>query len=1066
MLGNARAGRSIEMNETLKWLADLCKEHLLTEKWLLTEGMRVGQQWKDRLSLAGYSTLNLHSKTIAPLVISLVGSELATKKLTFVGAAAARMIVHSLIRESSEADCEHYFSGVQCIDGLADLLVQSIRDLRLAELPPASIDAGSFESTAKAHYVKRIYHAYVSLLSGQQLADYPSCLEIAKAGILNGSIQLPRGLQLLIPEELQLASAEKDLLELIGQRAKICRPSPRETFSDDANRNKINATLAKSHTNFVYFAGHGEVNEVRGVLQSILSSSGANPIRFDDVEILHTDYHQYAPLVLELVSAWLARRVSNHARMVGGELPAVDALPVTFSEGIACVYSRPGRCLRGWLRWARHDFVQAKVVQLLREGLLTRPDSETPIGYARLASTLRRIPIGFQRERYLTKIAQAIAVAQRSLVELKTKRDCESPEPQSDEPQRDFGLPALETIQAMITPLVELAPQPADQPGAVLEKARQFLIKCARADNQLDRYARSKLLDEIDSMASILPLAPDADLDVWQWLEELPLDCRILASGPQPGCLHVAPLVQGGYSGRRHVFILGLDDSRYPRKRKIDPILLDAERMRLSDALPTSQAAVQLQQQTLHHVLFRALDSCRTVHLSYSARNLAQDRPNYPSSSLLEIFRTTSGNDAAHMDDLFQHIGPAHSFVSHNPHEHLNECEQELHRLLLEIDPQARQQILEAGYAHQRRHRIASALQASPALCEFDGWIPEAGTDLDPTANGRRTSPSRLETFGACPRRYFFKYGLGVYPPDEWNVDPEKWLDALQFGNFVHELFEDFLRGHTDSGLLPDVERDLPALRDMLFAKIERLKLDIPIPNQDAFQRQKAMLLEVCEIFLRQEEEYCRTTGARPWILEASIGLHDAPRTELDCPDPVALTLSDGCVIQIGGRIDRVDKLLVDGSERYTIWDYKSGSDYGFSQDDPFQSGRKLQPFLYVGMLRHRIAATGGKAEAVSAFGYFFPTPKAEGRKLQWTSGELKRGDEVLRHICQLIKSGVFVATTDPADCKYCDYLSVCKTPDYVAAESLRKSVAPVNQSVLLPWLRLRNLDSETGVAQ
>ena len=1051
----------------MKWLASLCNDNLLTEKWLLAEDLRVAQQWKDRLCLAGYSTVNLHSKTLRSLAVSLVGNVLATKKLTFIGGSAMRMIVHGLVSELLESDELDYFSQVHSIDGLADLMTKSIRDLRLAELNPNALKVKAFESSAKARDVKRVFEAYCSRLADNGLADYASCIELANGGFVDGSIELPPGLLVLVPEELKLTVAEQRLLETIEKRSTICRPNQLESFSDEAARKRIGNHIAKGEASFDYFSGHGEVNEIRGVLQRILSQKQGGPLSFDDVEILHTDYHQYVPLLLELLSTWLARSASGENSADSETLPAVDALPITFAEGIACVYSRPGRALRGWLRWARHDFVESKAVQLLREGLLARPDSAAEIGYARLASTLRKLPIGFKLERYLPKIEEAITHAQKSQAEYLERRDRESPESSADEPDRDFGLPALKTLQEMVQPLVQLAPQTDDTAAVVLEKARQFLLQCARADNKLDRYARGKLLDDISSMLSTLELTVDADLDVWQWLEELPLESRILASGSQPGCMHMAPLSQGGHSGRRQLFVVGLDDGRYPKRAAIDPILLDAERNRLSDRLQTSQESAQHQQQALHRALFRMLDDSNAkVHLSYSSRNLAEDRPLFPSTSMLEVYRITSGNEDAHMDDLLNHVGPAGSFVSENPDDHLDVSDVDLARLLLEPNEFDRRQLLEAEFSHMERCRIASELQAASQLCEYDGWVPEAGVELDPTAGERRTSPSRLETFGACPRRYFFKYGLGVYPPDEWDVDPEKWLDALQFGNLVHELFEDFLRGHTQSELIPNLARDLQPLRDMLFDKIEQLKSDIPIPNEDAFQRQCDVLEDVCEIFLRKEEEYCRVHDARPWVLEASLGLNDEPQTELDCSEPIGLTLSDGRVIQVGGRIDRVDRLLVDGSERYAIWDYKSGSDFGFSQDDPFQLGRKLQPFLYVGMLRHRIAATGGKPDSVATFGYFFPTPRTEGRKLQWTSGELKRGDEILRHICDLIKNGVFVATTDPADCKFCDYLSVCRYPDFVAAEALQKAVEPCNKKIMKPWVQLRELDQDTGVGR
>ena len=1098
------------MNATVKWLASLCNDNLLTEKWLLTEDLRVAQQWKDRLGLAGYSTINLHSKTMRSLAVSLAGHLLATKQLTFIGGSAARVIVHGLVSEMLEAGELGYFNQIHSIDGLANLMTNSIRDLRLALLTPDSLKVKAFESSAKARDVKRIYEAYCSRLDGRSLADYASCLQLAKNGLLDGSLELPKGLVVLLPEELKLTVAEQSLLDVIGlwqsvdvrsggasaggagaggagasthptvekcARTIICYPNPTGKFSDEAARRRIKSQLTNHHAKFNYSSGHGEVNEIRGVLQRILSMQHDGPVSFDNVEILHTDYHQYVPLLLELLSTCLSRPALRPRTADDAALPAVDTLPITFSEGIACVYSRPGRALRGWLRWARNDFVESKLVQLLREGLLVRPDFAAEIGYARLANTLRRMPIGFQRERYLLKIEEAITLAQRSQAEYQERRDRESAESQAgslrhdnsqaDEPQRDFGLPALEAIQAMIKPLVNLAPQADDTATVVLEKARQFLLQCARVENKLDRYACGKLLDDIASMLSTMELTADADLDVWQWLEELPLESRILASGPQPSCMHVASLDQGGHSGRPRLFVVGLDDGRYPKRAAIDPVLLDAERSRLSPSLHSSLDSAQHQQQALFRALFRVLEESNArVHLSYSSRDLAKDRPNFPSASMLEIFRITSGNEDAHMDDLLNHLGPAGAFVSENPDDHLDQSDVDLAKLLLEQNASERQQLIAAEFPHFERCRTASELRAAPQLSEYDGWVPEAGIELDPAAGERRTSPSRLETLGACPRRYFFKYGLGVNPPDEWSIDPEKWLDALQFGNLVHALFEDFLRGHTQSDLLPNLERDLKPLRDMLFAKIERLKSDIPIPNADAFRRQCDVLEDVCEIFLRKEQEYCEVSGARPWVVEASIGLNDVPQTELDCSQPIALALSDGRVIQMGGRIDRIDKLLVDGSERYAIWDYKSGSDFGFSQDDPFQSGRKLQPFLYVGMLRHRMAATGRKPDSVATFGYFFPTPRTEGRKLQWTSGELKRGDEVIRQICDLIKSGVFVATTDAADCKFCDYLSVCRYPDFVAAESLQKALAPCNQKILKPWIQLRELDQQTEASR
>ena len=82
---------------------------------------------------------------------------------------------------------------------------------------------------------------------------------------------------------------------------------------------------------------------------------------------------------------------------------------------------------------------------------------------------------------------------------------------------------------------------------------------------------------------------------------------------------------------------------------------------------------------------------------------------------------------------------------------------------------------------------------------------------------------------------------------------------------------------------------------------------------------------------------------------------------------------------------------------------------------------------------------------------------------MQWTRAQLQSGDDVLRCICDLITSGVFVATTDSSDCTYCDYLPVCGDVEAVAQRSLWKSTQPCNE-VLAPWRELREIELNTDV--
>lgn len=60
-------------------------------------------------------------------------------------------------------------------------------------------------------------------------------------------------------------------------------------------------------------------------------------------------------------------------------------------------------------------------------------------------------------------------------------------------------------------------------------------------------------------------------------------------------------------------------------------------------------------------------------------------------------------------------------------------------------------------------------------------------------------SPSSLETFADCPRKYYYKYQERYRSLELTKVQPDQWLDAVQKGLLVHE----FLKAYMDAVFLP-----------------------------------------------------------------------------------------------------------------------------------------------------------------------------------------------------------------------------------------------------------------------
>jgi ATP-dependent helicase/DNAse subunit B len=402
----------------------------------------------------------------------------------------------------------------------------------------------------------------------------------------------------------------------------------------------------------------------------------------------------------------------------------------------------------------------------------------------------------------------------------------------------------------------------------------------------------------------------------------------------------------------------------------------------------------------------------------------------------------------------------AESFAPNQAQESLTESEWWLWRMSgteAVIDPHS---LLGARYPHLARGFELVRERGSDRFTPFDGRIEQPGPELDLTAaDGPKVSASRLETLGQCPLRYFFRYVLEIELPEELAKDPAVWLDPLARGSLLHEVFEVFLNELIARKEIPETERDEARLLQILQDKIDQIRTMIPPPSESVFRAEAAQLRRTAQIFLREEEVYCRETGNRPQFLEVSIGMKNEERpTLIDVDEPIEVKLPDGRSLRVRGRIDRIDRVAGAKRNAFIIWDYKTGGSWKYTQDPPFWAGRVVQHALYFLAMNARLAALPKEfpGATIERFGYFFPSEKASGERIEYTTQELGAGREVLNRLARIASSGAFLATTEhESDCKFCEYQAICGDVALVAAASARKLQAPAN-TILKPYAELR----------
>lgn len=318
-------------------------------------------------------------------------------------------------------------------------------------------------------------------------------------------------------------------------------------------------------------------------------------------------------------------------------------------------------------------------------------------------------------------------------------------------------------------------------------------------------------------------------------------------------------------------------------------------------------------------------------------------------------------------------------------------------------------------------------------MTAFDG-------NAGPSELPRSMSPTRLEHYAVCPRRYFFATTLGIGSDDD---EPEPWMmSAIDKGVLVHDVLEKFTIKHAhrvaDGGPWPDdARRDaLHMIETALEKALQRGKTPDGLLFENTVVALQDQVLELLETDDRKRAE----TGLVPSAdrVEQAFGGEGQASA-------VVVDLGNGRQARFSGRIDRIDK--TPSGDAVRVVDYKTGKAEGTSKPheaDITAKGRQLQLSVYASH-----AASANPGAKVTTGLWFIREPKQ--LEFEWTAERAERFEQVVRTVATSIESGAFPAIPGEdgrkpgqyANCQFCPYDSVC--PADRADAWARKAGDPVN---------------------
>ena len=629
-------------------------------------------------------------------------------------------------------------------------------------------------------------------------------------------------------------------------------------------------------------------------------------------------------------------------------------IPVTFGCGIPIANSNPARLTALYYKWITGGFFGAEAIYEMLSSdafdraklfgrLSGRSGGEALPGQPE--GTARARPENFSRRTFMESLGSLRltndAETNRRRVADFRRAVTEEAELIRDEKSKEYRhiRKKLQCIPALEVAAEELA-LPVEEFVSKYSRIRKGSdTNAERLTMMLDLAAAGAIYEELKVIRS-----SGVGQSVDDILSNI-LRMRVCAQRSEAGKLHVTG-IEGAFAAMRdHLYIAGLSASNYPGSPREDYLLLDCDLDKFGPDAERMKADGKVVHRSAQLLSLVSLASAlgAKVSVSFAGLNVSELKKDNPSSLIYELFREEKGSDAT-----------------------ASELEEKIRRV--EYFEPAISATRLVGRAYTQGHRIVPAAS-------------EAGqTDPVPWDLEKAWSPTALDAFFGCPRRFMLGYILGIPEPEDH--DPFEIMNALDNGTLAHSLMEAL-------GSSPMSRDEFMELAGEYFDRF--LKEHPPLIGGN--------VAAVRDQFMEMMETAYETDPHR----EVVLGEED-----------VSCTHESG--VRIHGFPDRVEK-LDDGT--CLVVDFKTGRRVAHVQDD---IGTCLQVVIYAYLMEQKGARVSGGEYRYIRTGDTVTCRYDEDMKRQLA--------ERLEEFREALLKGDFPAampTEENVDpCRYCKYIGIC----------------------------------------
>lgn len=410
----------------------------------------------------------------------------------------------------------------------------------------------------------------------------------------------------------------------------------------------------------------------------------------------------------------------------------------------------------------------------------------------------------------------------------------------------------------------------------------------------------------------------------------------------------VAEVTQARGLSFQAVAVLGLAEGEFPARLVEDPLLPEADRLRLQQlGLPLNLALESAEIEFFYETLTRAREQ-----LLLTRPRLSDNGALWPPSPYWEEVRklvevevdTQKSESAPDPDRVASWPELLESLSSRSGYA-------QLWAWVQQVEPERTAGLAAAAHLFSQRF--------SAATCPYDGHLPDLATELATVYGPDHTwSASRLESYRTCPMMFFVGAVLGLEPRSE----PSEGLDVRQLGFIYHKILEKLYSSVPDPTNLEQLQAALPGIAGPIFTEAPR---QLGFRATAWWQQTQAEIVKNVELSLIGLADL--RSNFVPSVFEQWFD-------DVRIPHPA----DAADFFRLHGVIDRIDR-APDDSMR--IIDYKTGGPSAFT-GKAVADGKKLQLPLYA------LAAQEGLTLGRPADGFYWHIQHAQASKFNLASFE------------------------------------------------------------------------------